>query len=249
MSDVQILQKAGIVRPAEVISLAAAAKLPLARAVVMLTKESSGGHNLWGRDGVSTGGVYTKGGPVTRENYLAYRSLAQARVIGRQGVGPCQLTHSSLQDAADRLGGCWDWRSNVTVGFRHLATLQTDYGVRDGFRRYNGSGDRAEEYADKSMALLATWQQRLAPTPDEGDGLYYGLRNNAEVRRLQEFMATRFPLYAGDLPATGNYLAETAAVVAEFQRRAGVLNPDGSRPDGRNVGPRTRAALLAHGYR
>ncbi len=81
MSVAQALADAGIVRPDEVIELAAATRLPVPRAAVMLTKESSGGHMLWGRDGVSTGGAYTKGGPVTRENYLAYRALVRAGTI------------------------------------------------------------------------------------------------------------------------------------------------------------------------
>lgn len=251
----RLLAAAGIVRPAEVIELAAAARLELAAAVVMLTKESSGGHNLWGRDGVSTGGVYTKGGPVTRISYERYRDLVRARQIGRQGVGPTQLTYGPLQDEADRRGGCWDWRTNVAVGFEHLASLIRAHGERGGFRRYNGSGAAAEVYAERSIKLLETWRQRLAaaaprpPAPAQPADLVHGMRDHAEVRRLQEFLRDNFPGYAGDLPATGHYLDQTAAAIAEFQRRVGVRNPDGSRPDGRNVGSRTRAALAAHGYR
>lgn len=155
----------GILRPAEVVELAAAAGLDLACAVTMLEKESGGGRNVWGSDGVDTGGAYVKGGPVTRDNYLAYRALAQAHKIGRQGVGPAQLTYYTLQDQADLVGGCWDWRANVTVGFRHLAQLQRSYGIRGGFRRYNGDGPAAERYADDALARLAKWRTRIGPTP------------------------------------------------------------------------------------
>lgn len=246
MTAVDTLTAGGIVRAAEVIELATAAGLDLACAAVLLLKESSGGLNVWGRDDVRTGGIYEKGRPVTRDAYLAYK--ARRAELGAQGVGPTQLTYPPLQDAADEAGGCWDWRANVLVGFRHLARLQRAHGERGGFRRYNGSGPRAAAYADDAMAKLADWRRRLSSTPapsaDER-ALVYGMRNDPEVKRLQQFLARVFPAYAGDLPATGNYLEQTRAVVAEFQRRAGITGPDA---DGSTVGPRTRAALARYGY-
>jgi hypothetical protein len=151
----------GILRAAEVVEIAAGAKLELASAATMLEKESGGGRNVWGHDGVSTGGYYTKGAAVTRASYEAWKPNRSR--LGSQGVGPTQLTYPPLQDQADRLGGCWDWRINVTVGFRHLAELQRQYGIRGGFRRYNGSGPAAEAYADDSMARRAKWQTRIGP--------------------------------------------------------------------------------------
>lgn len=149
----------GILRPAEVVEIATAERLDLAAACVMLEKESSGGRNVWGSDPVPTGGYYVKGSEVTREDYERWRPH-RAR-LGSQGVGPCQLTYPPLQDQADAIGGCWEWRANVRIGFRHLARLLATYGERGGFRRYNGSGSMAERYADDALARLERWRTRL----------------------------------------------------------------------------------------
>lgn len=151
----------GILRPAEVIELAGKAGLDIAIAASLLEKESGGGRNVWGHDPVQTGGIYTKGAPVTREAYEKYKAARKAGTVGAQGVGPTQLTWSGYQDQADELGGCWDWRCNVTVGFRTLAQLQRQYGVQDGFRRYNGSGPAAEAYGADVVKKLAAWRTRL----------------------------------------------------------------------------------------
>ncbi len=240
----------GIQRPLEVVELAAAARLEVACAATLLERESSGGRNVWGRDPVDDGGVYAKGGEVTRAAYEAYR--AQRDRLGAQGVGPCQLTHPSLQNEADRRGGCWDWRSNVAVGFEHLAGLQRSYGMRDGFRRYNGSGPAAEQYADRAVEALARWRTRLGDaTATIGPSALPTLRagdTSSQVRALQRFAARAFPGYpgVGALPATGFYGPQTTRWVAEFQRRSGVTGPDA---DGTVVGPRTLAALWVAGFR
>lgn len=159
MGAAESLAAWGVLRAAEVVEVAAGAGLELASAAAMLEKESSGGRNVWGSDGVQTGGFYVKGAEVERAAYEAW--LPHRSRLGSQGVGPTQLTYPPLQDQADRLGGCWDWRINLTVGCRHLAALQQQYGVRDGFRRYNGSGSAAERYADDAMAKRARWHDRL----------------------------------------------------------------------------------------
>lgn len=250
-----ILAAGGILRALEVVELAQAAKLDVACAAVLLVKESGGGRNVWGHDPVPTAGTYVPGGPVTRDNYRAYRDAVLAGKAGPQGCGPTQLTFRPLQAKADDLGGCWDWRVNVRVGFEHLAQLIRANGVRDGFARYNGSGSAAGRYADDAMTQLAVWQRRIAVAPNTPTGgsslptLTYGMRDNPSVRALQVFLARTYPAYAGDLPATGNYADQTAAAVREFQARMRVTNADGSTPDGRTVGQRTNAALWSEGYR
>jgi len=159
MQAVEVLASHGIQRAAEVVERAAAAGLELAAAATLLEKESGGGHNVWGHDDVDTGGNYEKGAPVTREAYLNYK--ADRKRLGAQGVGPTQLTFPPFQDEADERGGCWDWRVNCLVGFEILAGNMRANGVRDGFRAYNGSGPRAERYADDAMSKLATWRSRL----------------------------------------------------------------------------------------
>lgn len=159
MGPAESLAVWGVLRAPEVVEIATGAGLELASAAAMLEKESYGGRNVWGSDGVDTGGFYVKGGEVTRAAYEAWRPHRSR--LGSQGVGPTQLTYPPLQDQADRLGGCWDWRINLTVGCRHLAALQQQYGIRDGFRRYNGSGPAAERYAADAMTRRQKWIDRL----------------------------------------------------------------------------------------
>jgi hypothetical protein len=133
----------------------------------MLEKESSGGHNVWGHDGTSTGGYYTKGAEVTRAAYEAWKP--HRKQLGSQGVGPTQLTYGPFQDQADAQGGCWDWRTNIRVGFGVLAADVKARGVRLAFRTYNGGPNPtgqnlvdAERYADDAMNRYNTWRSRLA---------------------------------------------------------------------------------------
>lgn len=159
-SAVQVLEQGGILRAAEVVELAAG--LDLAAAATLLIKESGGGRNVWGSDAVATAGTYVKGAEVTKATYLAYRDAVRAGRAGRQGCGPTQLTYYAFQDRADALGGCWDWRVNVRVGFDILAAGIKANGLRTGFRAYNGSGTAAESYADDAMAKYQAWKAQLA---------------------------------------------------------------------------------------
>ena len=159
---VEHLERRGVLRAAAVIDIAHNAGLGLAEACTMLEKESGGGRNVFGSDGVSTGGAYRKGEAVTEENYKAYKAARLAKRAGAQGVGPTQLTWPPLQIRADELGGCWRPEVNMRVGFEHLRDLIKAYGTRGGFRRYNGSGPAAERYADDAMAKLTRWHGHLA---------------------------------------------------------------------------------------
>lgn len=79
--------------------------------------------------------------------------------------------------------------------------------------------------------------------------LSYGMRASTPVRRWQAWLASRYPLYRhehGTLPATGNYLDVTVAWTREFQARSGITGADAN---GRTVGPRTKAAAWAAGFR
>lgn len=58
--------------------------------------------------------------------------------------------------------------------------------------------------------------------------LHYGMSNNPRIASLQTFLHSYFPSYAGTLPSTGNYLSQTQAVIAEFQRRVKLTGRDGS---------------------
>lgn len=151
----------GLPRGDEIVELAAKAKLELACACTLLQKES-GGANIYGHDPVDTGGTYTKGGPVTRENYTAYRAWRKAGSGRLQGVGPGQLTWSGFQDVADSRGGCWDWRVNAEYSFEILRDLIASHGLQDGFRAYNGTGSAAARYGQDAVEKVNAWRGRLA---------------------------------------------------------------------------------------
>lgn len=257
-----VLRANRIQRPEITIRAAAQAGLELASACTMLIGESGGGRMVWGSDGVATGGTYVKGGPVTQANYLAYRSAMKAGRIGRQGVGDAQLTSAEYQDRGDALGGCWDPYANQLSGFTGLSRLQRAYGLQQGFRRYNGSGPAAERYGAQKMADRNRWASILAgnagvpsaagappaPAPN-GAGpasipaLVEG-NTGAAVAKLQGWLNRMFPAYSRIDLAPQRYGPATRAVIAEFQRRSGIRTGDG-----RNLGPQTRDALWAAGYR
>jgi hypothetical protein len=201
-SAAQVLTAGGILRASEVVELAAAERLDLAAAATMLQKETGGGRNVWGSDAVVVAaGTYAKGAVVTQAAYLAYRTAVRAGRAGRQGCGPAQLTYGGYQDQADQLGGCWDWRANVTVGFRALAGLIRAGGTRTGFRSYNGSGPMAERYADDAMIKYNAWRARLTgASTDEGDDIMATLDEvRAVVRAELATLARRDDLgYARD---------------------------------------------------
>jgi len=261
-----IMTAGGIQQAAAVVELATITGLDLAVACTLLEKESGGGRNVWGSDGVATGGAYTKGGPVTRANYEAYRRALAAGQAGAQGVGPTQLTYRPYQDRADQLGGCWDPRANMRAGFEILAGLIGKYGEERGFAAYNG-GDRAgqragvipdaDQYGRDAMVRLARWRAQLGgavampAAPPAAPGAL-GPRVPGELREgdtgaavllFQRWLNATFPAYSRIDLGPQRYGPQTVAAVAEFQRRSGI---DG---DGRNVGRQTLAAARKLGYR
>jgi hypothetical protein len=173
MSTADVLKAGGILDPTTVIAQAMAVGLPVALAAAVLEQESGGGRSIWGHDPVDNHGIYVPGGPVTEQAYRRYKPLADRGEIGRQGVGPMQLTGRDWQDAADRRGGCWDPAANMAAGFAGLVALTNRYGLPEGVRRYNGSGPAAERYRDQVLARYRVWTTRLAQaapdTTNEGD--------------------------------------------------------------------------------
>lgn len=172
MSVVDSMAAWGVMRAGEVVDVAAAVGLPLAAAAALLEQESGGGRNVFGSDGVPTGGAYVKGAEVTEQSYRAYRRALAAGTAGQQGVGPCQLTAVGFQDQADQLGGCWVPRANCTVGFRLLAGYTARWGPSLAFRAYNGGGGTvtdpnrypspdAHNYERQAMEKHARWADRL----------------------------------------------------------------------------------------
>lgn len=169
MNPVEVLRTGGILDPATALTVAEAAGLPVALAAAVLEQESGGGRNVWGHDPVENRGIYIPGSVVTEAAYRAYKRLADRGEIGRQGVGPMQLTGRDWQDAADARGGCWLPAANMAAGFAGLVTLTNRYGLPDGVRRYNGSGPAAEKYRDSVLRRYRVWTDRLKSSDLEGD--------------------------------------------------------------------------------
>lgn len=167
----------GILRPDDVVRIAAVTGLELAAACALLEQESGGGRNVWGSDGVPTGGAYVKGEPVDEASYRAYRAALASGRAGQQGCGPTQLTSVTYQDRADAAGGCWDPVANMCVGFALLATYARQWGIEAAFRAYNGGpGNRlpghntnADRYAAQAMDRYRRWLDRLPTTTPEAD--------------------------------------------------------------------------------
>jgi len=149
------LRRQGMVEPFWTWRQARIARLGLPLACAMLMQETGGGRNVFGHDADAHGPCPGYGwGTVTKTRYLAFRHLRDLEHRSN-GVGGCQLTSPGLQDAADKLGGCWLPRCNFAVGFHYLAdhVRQHEYDIHAGVAAYNGSGPAADAYADRVLAL------------------------------------------------------------------------------------------------
>lgn len=139
----------GIVYPRETVLAARAAKLGLPLAEAMLMSETGGGHNEFGHDMYGKTPAPGYGwGPVTKDKYLAFRR-ERDKTGHTNGVGCAQLTSVSLQDEADKVGGCWVPQHNMAVGFHYLHDLILEHGVLGGCIAYNGSGPAAVAYGHR----------------------------------------------------------------------------------------------------
>lgn len=152
------MRRHGIVNPILTLRAARKANLYLPLACALLGQESGGGHNEFGHDPT----IFVGAGAVTKTKYHAY--LARRGVHGAggmQGVGPCQLTWYSYQDAADKLGGCWKPYPNMLIGFGLLESLVMDNGIFSGIAKYNGVGESANSYTHSVLAKRELWRTWL----------------------------------------------------------------------------------------
>jgi hypothetical protein len=131
-------------------------------------------------------------------------------------------------------GGCLRWGGDY-VGRKdgmHLEVVAPEAQCAAVLARWEGHADQAGP-AQQHAGPLATLQR--------------GMMGDPRVVALQHFLnaynwTPALPL----LPATGNYLDQTVAVVKAAQAQCGVT---GSDADGTIVGPRTSAAFAARGAR
>jgi hypothetical protein len=155
------------------------AGVPFSVICAFLTQESGGGANIYGHD-VDTielpdGTVRTTPRPfwghgqVTETNYAAYlveRDLGVREKrwehLGHrsQGVGPMQLTFWTIQDEADREGGCWNPRTNILTGARILKRhRETGKSWWQTALAYNGK----ESYANEMLDRIQQWRRLMNP--------------------------------------------------------------------------------------
>lgn len=104
---------------------------------------------------------------------------------------------------------------------------------------------------DQLATLLGAAPVPVPPVPNVGPGpgpdsipdMAYG-QNSPAIQRLQVWFNQNFQAYSHISPTSGDYGPQTTAVIAEFQRRVGIVGGDG-----RNVGPQTKRALWQYGFR
>lgn len=138
--------------------------------VCATVQDESGGRNIFGGDPWDSE-AYPRGAalpeawheqPVTRYKYTLYK-MRRNRGMQPNGVGPGQLTSTSLQVEAEKAGGCWKPYPNLVVSFHYLKQLFMITGSAEfGYQRYNGSGPAALAYGSRLMGLRAQWIERLS---------------------------------------------------------------------------------------
>jgi len=156
---IQIAGTNGIVDPDMVMRVAREVDIPFYVLCAYLEQETGGGRNIWGNDDTWMRGIPLRAfglEEVTKDSYLIYK-LHRAR-FGNQGVGPLQLTHPTIQDAADKNGGCWKPEVNVKTGALLIKGFHESEGSwHNAARRYNGS----EAYAAHNDDLRAKWKSLI----------------------------------------------------------------------------------------
>ena len=160
LSDEEKVERAranGIVDPETAMKVAREVDIPFYILCAYLEQETGGGRNIWGNDDTWMRGIPLRAfglEEVTKNSYMIYK-LHRSR-FGSQGVGPLQLTHSTIQDEADKNGGCWKPEVNILTGAKLIKSFRDSEGSwHDAARRYNGS----ESYADHNDELRNKWRE------------------------------------------------------------------------------------------
>lgn len=154
----EILRDHDVVKPRVVVEEAARANLELASALAMLEMETGiPQRNIFGADYGPRNTAPWYHHPVTEARVKAL--LAQPL---NNGVGWTQLTYRPFVQEAQALGGAHKPRLQMRVGFKVLAGLIRQYGLGNGFAKYNGSGTAAAQYGREAVVLAAKWRKILA---------------------------------------------------------------------------------------
>lgn len=163
------------------------------------------------------------------------------------GDGVNRIQHIGIVEAVHPDGTITTIEGNTSSG---TAGSQGNGG---GVWRRRRSGSSIVGYGMPAYAAASAPPPRPLPSPAPAfdpstlRSLSYGMKGDEGVKGLQRFLnaypwSPELPL----LPVTGNYLDQTAAVVKRAGQQVGVSGPD---VDGRDVGPRFKAAFAARGAR
>ncbi|MGH3719177.1 MAG: GH25 family lysozyme [Pseudonocardiaceae bacterium] len=150
------------------------------------------------------------------------------------------------------------WASSYVAGGGHASTLYENvndsrwagYGGLDvAVLQFTDEADvagyhvDADAYRGSRQQLAALLAAPLTPTGRNSiPAMEYGQTSDA-IRHLQDWLNQTFPAYSHIDPVSGYYGDQTTQVVAEFQRRVGIIGGDG-----RNCGPQTRGELSKLGF-
>jgi hypothetical protein len=104
------------------------------------------------------------------------------------------------------------------------------------------AGSACDDPKPWNLPMLAGPTQPLPPGAGSIPDLAEGSTGQA-VLKMQTWLNRVFPSYS-NLALDGIYGPDTARVLKEFQRRAGIIGGDG-----RNIGSQTKAAMLHYGFR
>jgi hypothetical protein len=159
MSAVSVLAAGGIVRPADVVSIAAAADLKLAAAATLLVKESSGGRNVWGHDAVGRWEINCRVGFEILADHVRRRGV-QDGFRAYNGSGPAAEAYG--RDAKTRYDA-WSVKleENDMATADDIAAAVWRYGIRNGFgvtveaQQILAAGEKRTADAQQALSALA----------------------------------------------------------------------------------------------
>jgi hypothetical protein len=154
------LKQEGFKHPFLMVAAAKEADIQPATAAALVNMETGDGSMIFGCDhGPGRAFCHEK---VTKTKVQALLASPLAN-----GVGATQLTFKPFVEEADAAGGAHRYYPNVLTGFSILRRNFDANGgsLRTAYRIYNGSGDDAEEYADKAMAKREEYKRKLEIVP------------------------------------------------------------------------------------
>lgn len=160
---IEVMKRHSIVDPQDALGAAVFTGVELAVVCTSLDMESYGGRNEWGGDpgGDALPWEWFES-PVTYPKWVAYWARVK-RGYRVNGCGSMQLTDKGLQEAAQKLGGCWKQLPNRQVGAVFMRQLLKETGgdVRLAYQHYNGAGSAAILYGEHAYSLYTVWHQEL----------------------------------------------------------------------------------------